>query len=122
MDTALGLTILRLVAGLALITHGWPKLTGHKGTAAWMKSEGIPAPALSAWFAAIVETLGGLLIALGVLVPYVAIVIILNLLGALVYHLSKKHTFKGMEDAVLFLGMFTALAIAGGGLYQLLVL
>lgn len=120
MDTALGLTLLRVVAGLALITHGWPKLTNLKGTTAWMKSEGVPLSGLSALFAAVVETFGGALIALGVFVPYVAIIICLNLLGALVYHLSKKHAFKGMEDAVLFLAIFACLAIVGGGAYTLI--
>jgi len=67
-----GLLILRLVLGIIFITHGWPKLNPNspmKGTAGFggfLKQIGVPLPMFFAWVVALLETIGAVLLILGV--------------------------------------------------------
>ncbi len=112
-----GLLALRVLAGIGIMTHGIPKLRDLKATMGWMQSIGLPR--IAGVFSAIVETVGGLLLIAGVATQVVAGVLLLNMLGALFYHVKSKHTFKGMEDAYLYAIIFGALALAGGGAFEL---
>ena len=112
-----GLLALRVLAGIGIMTHGIPKLRDLKSTMSWMQSIGLPR--IAGVFSAIVETVGGLLLIVGVATQMVAGALLLNMLGALFYHLKAKHTFKGMEDAYLYAIIFFAIALAGGGKFEL---
>ena len=59
--------IVRVTAGLMLIPHGWPKVftAGVKGVSASMARYGLPFPELSAILIMGLETIGGVLIAIG---------------------------------------------------------
>jgi len=66
-----GLLILRLTLGIIFITHGWPKLNPNsptKGTAGFggfLKKMGVPLPMFFAWVVALLETVGAVLLILG---------------------------------------------------------
>lgn len=66
-----GLLILRLALGITFIVHGWPKLNpngqlkGPAGLAGWLKQMGVPLPLFFAWVVALLETLGAVLLILG---------------------------------------------------------
>jgi putative oxidoreductase len=66
-----GLLILRLAMGIIFLSHGWPKLNPNspmKGTAGFggfLKQMGVPLPGLFAWVVALLETVGAVLLILG---------------------------------------------------------
>jgi uncharacterized membrane protein YphA (DoxX/SURF4 family) len=63
--------LVRVLFGVSLMIHGYPKLKGGwKQAGQWMKSMGIPAG--TAIFATIIEFFGGLLFIIGLIVPIVA--------------------------------------------------
>ena len=66
---AIGLLILRLVAGSALMLHGWPKI---QHAMSWMGS-GAPVPGIFQFLAAFSESFGGLAFHAGLLTPIAAL-------------------------------------------------
>ncbi|MEH0827781.1 MULTISPECIES: DoxX family protein [unclassified Micromonospora] len=108
----------RVAVGVIFIAHGWQKLTewGLDGTAAGFDQLGVPLPTASAWFAALVELVGGLALVLGLAVPVAGMLLALNMLGAfLLVHISNGVfvAANGFE-LVLALGV-TALLLAAVG-------
>ncbi len=79
------LTLARVILGVVFFAHGWQKVVtnGLSGTAGAFEKMGVPAPTLSAWFAGLAELLGGALLIVGFAVPIVAIVLIIDMLGAI---------------------------------------
>jgi len=73
---------LRLAIGIIFVVHGWPKVTGARAMAAAM---GQPSRAAVAFFTVqgLVETLGGIALALGVLTQPVAAAFMVIMLGAI---------------------------------------
>ena len=57
LDAAL--LILRLVLGIIMIYHGWPKVTDLGGVIEGFTGMGIPLPAVAAVFATVAEFSGG---------------------------------------------------------------
>ncbi len=67
-DSNPGTLLLRLFIGAALMTHGFPKLFGGlEGFTEFVASLGVPAPGLMAFLAAFSESVGALLLLLGLL-------------------------------------------------------
>jgi len=119
MNTDIALFILRVITGLALLTHGWPKFKGFVGTMKWLQSEGFPLPLISTCLVVLAEFFGAILLILGVYVQYVAAFIALNFVVVILYHLKKKQGWKAMEMAVLYLAIAVTLALAGAGAWAL---
>jgi putative oxidoreductase len=67
----LGPLILRIGLALVFIAHGWPKLNpnspmkGVTGFSAGLKQMGVPLPTFFAWVVALLETVGSVLLILG---------------------------------------------------------
>src|SRR5687768_12864749 len=61
-----GLLILRVVLGIIMMYHGWPKLTNLGGVIEGFSGMGIPLPAVAAVFSMVAEFFGGLLLLVGV--------------------------------------------------------
>ena len=82
-----GLAILRVVLGIAMLVHGWSKLSGGVGNVAGFFGGvlGIPAPGLMAWVVTIVELVGGILLVVGFLSQIAGILIALDMLGAILF-------------------------------------
>jgi putative oxidoreductase len=57
--------VARLFMAILFILYGYFKLTGYAGTVAYMGREGLPAPALFAALAVIIDLGGGLLVLVG---------------------------------------------------------
>lgn len=83
-----GLLILRLAMGLIFIIHGWPKLNpnsplkGAAGFGGFLKQMGIPLPTFFAWVVALLETVGAVLLVLGLGTRILAILFAINMLVA----------------------------------------
>lgn len=119
----LGLLIARLGFGLGFVWyHGWPKLAGGtarlEATGAAMQSFGIDvAPQMWGLAAGLAETLGGLLIALGLFFRAAALAVMAVMIVATTNHVvtgegTPAHSFK---NAWLFAGLF----FIGPGRYSL---
>ncbi|GAA3026928.1 DoxX family protein [Gordonia defluvii] len=77
--------LLRITLGVVFVAHGWEKLhiKGVDKTAMMFdKHLHIPFPAAAAHFATWAELLGGLALIVGVLLPYVGVLLAATMIGA----------------------------------------
>jgi putative oxidoreductase len=114
----LALLILRLVLAAVLLYHGLPKLLNFGATVGAFQSMNIPAPSVTAGFALISEVIGGILILLGIAVDIAAILVVIDMLGAIaLVHWANGFDFTkgGWEHPFTVLGVALALAFAGPG-------
>ncbi|MEK7108325.1 MAG: DoxX family protein [Patescibacteria group bacterium] len=79
----LALLALRIVVGVVFLYHGWAKLQDMAATVSFFDSMGIFLPAFFAWVVALVETIGGILLILGVHVRSIAPLLFINMIVAL---------------------------------------
>lgn len=112
---------LRLILGGAFVAHGLQKILGGiEGTAGFFGSIGIPAPGLTAWAVALLETVGGLMLIAGAFVPIVSVLLILTMLGAMfTVHWQNGFFFMnqppGIEVNLLYIAGLLALVVGGAG-------
>ncbi|RYE17255.1 MAG: DoxX family protein [Sphingobacteriaceae bacterium] len=118
-----GLLVLRVGAGILIITHGLPKLAG--GPTAWSRigaSMGLLGikfvPVLWGFLAAAAEGIGGLLIVLGLFFRPAAFLALFTMVVAAYKHLSTGDGLKGAEMAILYGIIFFSLFILGPGSYS----
>jgi putative oxidoreductase len=120
LDFDLALLILRVVLGIIMIYHGWPKLTNLGGTIEGFSGMGIPAPAVAAIFATLVEVVGGILVLVGAFADIAGLMFAIDMLGAITF-VHAKNGFSASEGGVEFplalLAMALAIALAGPGRY-----
>ena len=115
----LALLVIRLILAALLLSHGIPKITGWAGTHGFFVSAGIPLPTVSLAFALIAETVGAMLILLGLWIEIGALLVMVDMLGAIVFVL-KAAAFdlgKGGIELTIF-AMALALLLAGAGRYS----
>jgi len=119
----LGLLILRIGIGIAFFFHGLPKIMG--GTEAWtgigstMSIFGITfLPTFWGFMAVMAETVGGLLLALGLFFRPAALLLIINMIVALSMHLHAGDSFMVYSHALEALIIFISLFISGAGKYS----
>jgi len=117
-------TVLRLVVGVIFFAHGWQKIFDYTipGTQAAFTQMGVPAAQLVAPAIGFLELLGGAAIIVGVLVRPVAILLALDMLGALFLVHAPAGIFadKGGYELVLVLSAgAAALAIVGAGRFSI---
>ncbi|MBP2330514.1 putative oxidoreductase [Kibdelosporangium banguiense] len=118
----LALLVARLGVGIVFIAHGWQKFSewGISGTAESFGQMGVPMPTLSAWFAAIVELGGGVLLVVGLALPVAGVLLAADMLGALfLVHVDNGLLGQGGYELVLVLAV-AALAVGfNGGAFSL---
>jgi putative oxidoreductase len=123
---AVGLLVLRLVAGAAFVVHGWGKVQ-HEGQITmfhWMPAEaGVPG-ALQA-LAALAEFGGGILLILGLLTPVAAFFIACTMIVALAKVHSPHHDpfvnpgGHSFEPALGYLAVMVVFLLVGPGTLSL---
>jgi putative oxidoreductase len=124
---AVGLLIIRVVLGLLLVGHGAQKLFGWFGgpglaqTGAFFDSVGHRPGRRMAALAGLAEFTGGGLLALGLLTPLGAAIVIGAMLAAAAVHLPNGlwASAGGYELPALYAVTATGLAFAGPGDYSL---
>jgi putative oxidoreductase len=119
----LGLLVLRLGLGVMLVVHGYPKLMGgpEKWTALGgaMQSFGIDfAPTAWGLAAAVAETIGGQLLALGLLFRWACAALLLTMLVAAVSHLAAGEGFNAYSHALELGFVLLGLLLVGPGKYS----
>lgn len=115
------LLIIRVVLGIIMLYHGWPKLTNLGGTIEMFTGIGVPIPPLSAIFATVVEVGGGILLLLGVLTDIAGLLFAIDMLGAIVFYHAKNGfaaTDGGVEWPLALLAMALGVALAGPGRFS----
>ena len=120
LNIDLALLILRVVLGIIMIYHGWPKLTNLGGTIEGFTGMGIPLPALSAFFSMVSEFFGGLLLLVGAFTDIAGLLVAIDMAGAILF-VHAKNGFSvsegGFEWPLALLAMGLAIALAGPGRY-----
>jgi putative oxidoreductase len=116
----LALLLLRIVLGIIMIYHGWPKLTNLAGTIDGMAGMGVPAPAVAAIFATVAEFVGGWLMLLGAFTDIAGLMFAIDMLGAITF-VHAKNGFSvakgGVEWPLLLVATALAIALSGPGRY-----
>jgi putative oxidoreductase len=119
LDAAL--LILRVVLGVIMIYHGWPKVTNLGGVIEGFTGMGIPLPAVAAVFAAVAEVGGGLLMLIGVLTDIAGLAFAIDMLGAIIF-VHARNGFGvdkgGIEWPLALMAMALAIALAGPGRFS----
>src|SRR6516225_7128003 len=116
---AVGLLVLRLVAGTAMMLHGWPKI---QHATSWM-GPNAPVPGVLQALAALAEFGGGLCWVLGFLTPLASFLILCDMAVALgMVHFPAGHPFvasppggPSYEPALGYLAIAVALLLVGPG-------
>ncbi len=112
-----GLLALRLAASM-IAMHGIMKLTSLAGTGAFFAKLGIPLPEVMAVVIALIETVGGICILLGIATRVFGILVACDLATAIIL----TNPFKGLQPHELelfFVLTGLAVALAGPGKYSL---
>jgi len=109
-----GLLIIRIGLGIMFIYHGYPKLIG--GEEKWTKIGATAGyvgihflPMIWGLLCALVETVGGVLLIMGLVFRPVCILLVLNLIVAVAAMFAKGEGLDGaahaLEDAIVFAGL-----------------
>jgi putative oxidoreductase len=118
--TDLGLLVLRLMLVAILWSHGIPKLLHFHQ---WTQNFGgmnIPMPTLSLLFSIVAEVGGGLLLLLGVFVEVAAILVMVDMTGAIILVLWRHGVdFNKANLELTVLAIALALLLMGAGTYAL---
>ncbi|MGK9273365.1 DoxX family protein [Williamsia muralis] len=107
--------VARVILGIIFIFHGWQKLNkdGIDATEAYFKSLDIPLPAAAAWYSALVEFGGGILLILGVLTPLVSLLLIADMIGAIFYAHIDNGFWNADQGYELPLALIAGLVAVG---------
>ncbi|QNG17868.1 DoxX family protein [Rhodococcus triatomae] len=121
---SIGILIARIGIGVIFLAHGLQKFRvwGLDGTAASFEQMEVPAPTASAYAAAFIETIGGIALIAGLLVPLAGILLFLVMAGAFfIVHIDNGiWVADGGYELVLALGMGALLlAAVGAGKFSL---
>jgi putative oxidoreductase len=125
-----GLLILRIGLAIVFIAHGWPKLNpnspmkGVTGMTGFLKQMGVPMPTFFAWVVALLETVGSVLLILGLGTRIIALGGVINM--AMAIWLARirmmKSSFTGGNaigwefEFVLLVGALALLFTGAGAL------
>ena len=115
----IGIAALRLIVGLVFLVHGSQKLFVYHfaGVTGFFTHGNIPLTAVSAVVVTLVEFLGGVALILGLGTRVAAILLAINMAGAIYFvHLSAGFFApKGYEYPLTLLVANVAIALAGAG-------
>ncbi|XYU18286.1 DoxX family protein [Bacillus pumilus] len=125
---SIAILLIRILLGLTFIGHGLQKTIGWFGINVWNKTVEsfghmrLKPPKLMAFFAALSEIGGGLLLALGLLTPLASILIIAAMVAAIITVTGRNGywiTNNGAEYNMLIIFVAIAIIIVGPGIYSL---
>lgn len=126
----LGPLILRISMGIIFLVHGWPKLNpnspmkGPAGFGGALKQMGVPLPTFFAWVVALLETVGAVLLIVGLGTRLLAVGFAIDMLVAIL--VAKMRVMKvgftaqqttGWEfDFILLAGSLALLFLGAGSI------
>lgn len=114
-DANIGILILRVFIGAALMTHGYGKMFGNlAGFTENVAKMGIPLPHIMAFLAAFSESFGALLLAIGLLTRPAAFLIVCTMTVA-IFGVHGADGFAKQELAWLYLVPALMFLLKGAG-------
>lgn len=120
----LGLLFMRLGLGVMMVFHGWPKLAG--GAEKWEAVGGAIAvlgitfaPVFWGLMAALAETIGGVLLAVGFLTRLTCLTLAFVMLVATLMHLHAGEGLKVASHAIEVGIVFVGLVFIGPGKFSI---
>lgn len=118
-DSNIGLLILRIFIGAALLTHGWGKMFGGlEAFTGFVASLGVPAPKLMAFLAAFAECFGSMFLIAGLLTRPAALLILATMTVA-IFGAQKGQGFAAQEAAWLYWVPALFFLLKGAGRWSL---
>jgi putative oxidoreductase len=114
--------LIRVVAGLSLVPHGYPKLFGDPAVhAAFFEQAGYRPGLFWAIVVGLTETVGGLCLAAGLFTRVAAVPILIFLLTAITYHWQFGFLWnaRGIEYPLFWAIVVLHFLVRGGGPYSL---
>lgn len=113
-------TLLRVVAGLLLVTHGYGKIVNPFGAAGMVESLGFYPGVFWSPLLAATEFFGGILVAIGLFTRPAAFAAAIVLLVTVYFHgIVKAEGLGGAEKSILWTAIFLFFAIRGGNRHSL---
>ena len=115
------LLVLRVILGVVLVAHGWPKLKNLRATAqSFEEGMGFKPGRLWATIAMIVEFFGGVALILGIFTQGVAAFVLIQFLVIIIWKILKKSPIVGgLELDLLIWAIAVLLAVHGAGTISL---
>lgn len=110
-NVKLGQLVLRVTLGSVFLVHGIQKLSNMEGTIGYFGMLGFSA--FMAWVVALVETIGGVAVILGIGTRVVASLLAIIMLVVIIY--VKKGDFKKEELDIVLLGLSLGVGLIGCG-------
>ena len=118
-DSNVGLLILRVFIGGALLTHGWGKMFGGLGGFIdGVAQMGFPAPTVLGFLAAFAESFGAILLAVGLLTRPAAFLIVVSM-GTAALKVHSGQSFGEQELAWLYFFSALFFLLKGAGQWSL---
>lgn len=117
-NPALGLLLMRIVAGLIFINHGWMKYGNPTATVGFISSLGMPG--FMAYVLIAVEILGGAMLIFGVLGRVAGVATGIAMVVAVLLVGYPKAGWNGAEFELMLMAVSFGLALTGMGKYRLL--
>lgn len=108
-------TLLRVVAGAALATHGLGKIGDPFGSAGMVESLGFHPGAFWSLMLSLTEFVGGIFIAIGLLTRPASLAAMIVLLVTVWFHwITMGQGYPGAEKSILWAAIFFFFVIRGG--------
>ncbi len=110
------LFLLRIIVGVIFAAHGLPKLKDLKTTQSNFEAMGFRPGKIWGTIVAILESIGSLLILIGVNVQFFAFFLAIEMIVAAIWRIKQGHKFVGgYELDLLLIAALLILATMGGG-------
>lgn len=108
-------TILRVVAGAALVTHGLGKISDPFGAAGMVEGLGFYPGAFWSLLLSCTEFFGGILIVIGLFTRPAAFAAMFVLLVTVWFHwITMSQGYQGAEKSIIWAAIFLFFAVRGG--------
>jgi putative oxidoreductase len=116
---SLGLLVLRIASGAVFLDHRYQKMLkmGIGGVTGFFGQIGVPLPNVMATLITLLEVFGAIAIIVGFLTRPLALVFVLDMLGAILL-VQLKNGFSKYELEFLLLAASLALFLTGAGRYS----
>jgi putative oxidoreductase len=113
------LLVLRLVMGVIVVVHGWPKIKNLKTNAGNFSAMGFKPGMLWGTIAALLEFFGGLALILGFYVQLVAVLFVVEFVAIVIWKIKRGQPFVGgLEFDLALLAVALSLVTLGGGAFS----